>query len=82
MKKNQVLQVVTSSGAVVVITLERCQALNLDGERCDSHELRGERNVLCWTHRQAARVRPLRLVSGNPFGALGETAAPQAAAGG
>jgi len=79
LKNRNVLQVVASSGEVVPITLERCEAIGLDGERCGSHELRGRRHVLCWTHQQAARVRPLRLVTGNPFGVLG---ASQAVAGG
>lgn len=80
MKKNKVLQVVSGSGAVVPITLERCEVIALNGERCDSHELRGPKHVMCWTHRQAALVRPLRLVTGNAFGVLVETPAFQAAA--
>ena len=82
MKNRKVLQVVSGSGAIVPISLERCEVIALNGERCDSHELRGPRHVMCWTHQQAARVRSLRLVSGHVFGALVETPAFQAAAGG
>jgi len=82
MKKRKVLHVVSGSGEVLPITLERCEVIALDGERCDSHELRGRTHVMCWTHQQAARVRPLRLVSGQVFGALVETPAFQAATGG
>lgn len=56
-------KVTTSTGAVVELTLERCQAVRLDHRRCTSKDFRGEHgDVLCWVHRQALKVRPLLLM--------------------
>lgn len=60
----RLVQVQTSTGAVVLLTRERCQAVQLDGSRCCSYEFRGgDGQVLCWTHRQAFGFRRLQLVA-------------------
>lgn len=48
----------SSSGQLLELTREQCEAVELSGERCRSREFRDELGrVLCWTHRQAAKSR-------------------------
>lgn len=48
----------SSSGGLVELTREQCEAIELSGERCRGLEFRDEAGrVLCWTHRQAAASR-------------------------
>jgi hypothetical protein len=55
-------------GRPVVLTRERCEAIDLRGEQCRELVLaRGlDGAALCWTHRKAAELRgvlPLEVVS-------------------
>lgn len=60
--KPKPVRVMSSSGQVVELTRERCEALDVNGDRCRCADFRGADNlVLCWVHRAASSTRPLSL---------------------
>ena len=51
--------------------LSQCECLTVDGARCDALDFAGgDGRVICWTHRQAARVRVVALVDGGSIGTV------------